>query len=89
MSIYKCIIVVSTTLLYHMCGGWFADGWLALLYVELGLGDVYLQIQIVSGSWDKHFTFPGEKICVFTIISVRRLSIDQCVIISYQVSSHK
>ena len=26
---YKCFSVVSTIiLLYHMCGGWFADGWL-------------------------------------------------------------
>ena len=69
-----------------MCGGWFADGWLALVYMELGSGDVYLQLQIVSGSWDKQFTFPGEKIrvlrsMIFTIISVRRLPINQCGII--------
>ena len=25
---YKFISVVSTILLYHVCGGWFTDGWL-------------------------------------------------------------
>ena len=24
---YKFISVVSTLLLYHVCGGWFTDGW--------------------------------------------------------------